>query len=140
MTIKNQLLKRVRISTMPMRALCCVVVLLFLISIVVANDAVEMGQEESNQYHRLHHQLYAPSVPNGEKSSQSRSSSSFNDNELMPWYIDFINLPSDGTLFSLRYESSISQKAVYTPYSVVFRRLLLPPSDDDQFRGQDRHG
>ena len=106
MTIKNQLLKRVRISTMPMRALCCVVVLLFLISIVVANDAVEMGLEESNHHHRLHHELYAPSVPNGEKSSQSRRSS-FDDTALMPWYIEFINLPSDGTLFSLRYESSI---------------------------------
>ena len=81
-----RLLKRIVVSPMTALALC--VIVLCVVNVVVANDG-----PKSNDIHIIHSEsLHAPSVPNGEKER---------NNELLPWYTDFIQLPADGTsLFS----------------------------------------
>ena len=68
------------------------IAVLFTVHTMVANYAVVVhAQSESHLDHEPQQQQ---SVPNGESGDQI----SYSDNELLPWYKDFLQLPSDGTL------------------------------------------
>ena len=92
------LLKRIVVSSMRRKGLCYLG--LFAVSIFITNDVVVevKGQESTEIRNQPQHELYSPSVPNGEKSTRI----GMNDGDLLPWYIDFIHLPSDG-MFILLY-------------------------------------
>jgi hypothetical protein len=125
------LLKRIVVSSMRIKGLCFVG--LFAISILIANDAVVVAVvgQESNEFRNHQHELLHPSVPNGEKSIRI---SSINDSELLPWYKDFINLPSDGT-FVFMFVLWFHFKQICLLSGAVSTVASIP-----QFRGQDRHG
>jgi hypothetical protein len=88
--------QRIVVSPMPLKALC--LILVFIVSFTAANDAIVGAQDASHIDHEQ--QLHGQSVPNGENSRSKQSS--FSDNPLLPWYMDFLKLPSDGMLAFLR--------------------------------------
>ena len=77
----------------PIRIELVLLVGLYCISVFVAGrPSDDIGPQPQDH-------LYSPSVPN-DVTNVNNSSAIKIDDELLPWYTDFLNLPSDGT-FSL---------------------------------------
>lgn len=92
-------------------------------------SAFVVGQQYDD-IHQPHDHLYSPSVPNDE-TNVNISSVSVIDDELLPWYTDFLNLPSDGTFAPLDCETLPTRIGILNCLFIFFYV---------QYLGQDQHG
>ena len=81
------------LSQMPATSIFLIV--LFAATIIVANDAF-VGTQKSHFDNEQQQQLLAQPVPSGENNNSNQNN--YSDNELLPWYVDFLKLPPEGKL------------------------------------------